>query len=98
MLVSGGGLTHWRTEREGEISRNGSFIDVHYIRDGIRDWISIPEDALRNLLDLPGHGKFVKCSIGFDEPADERTILVEFLMKSSVRQMTDVLDDKHHVG
>lgn len=89
MLVSSGYGSYWRMGSEGEVKRNGDFIDVWFTKDGIKQWISIPEKRLKELLDTTGHGQSVKCYIGFDEPADDTTRIKELLRTRRMRELTE---------
>ena len=79
--------SYWRTGSEGEIRRNGDFIDVWFTQDGIRQWISIPESRLKELLATAGHGQSVSCYISFDEPADDTTRIKDLLRTRRMREL-----------
>ena len=89
MFVSSWHGNYWRTGSEGELKRNGSFIDVWFTQNGIKQWISIPENRLRDMLATTGHGQTVDCYISFDEPADDTTRLKELLRTRRMRELME---------
>jgi len=93
MLVSNGKYSYWRGSVKGKLSRNGSFIDVFFERDGVTEWIGIPEDDLRRLLEISGHGAKIEAYINHDVPANGETALALFLRQRSVKDFGDVHGD-----
>ena len=75
------------TSNRGELRRNGSFIDIWYTENGIQKWLAISEDDLRKLLVMTGHGSSVQCHQQLDEPANDTTLLKEFLRQRRVQEL-----------
>lgn len=92
MLVSSNYGSYWRTGSEGELKRNWDFIDVWFTQDGIKQWISIPESRLKELLATTGHGQSVSCYINFDEPADDTTRIKDLLRTRRMRELMKELE------
>lgn len=86
MWVSSGlRSTHLRTTKPGELNKNGSFIDVWFERDGIKQWIGIPIDTLQKFLESPD--KKVEAYIEVDDAATLETSLVKFLRSNLVQRL-----------
>ena len=71
----------------GRPKRNGDFIDIWYIENGMQKMIAIPEVDLRKLLVTTGHGSSVQCHQEIDEPANDTTLLKEFLRQKRIQEL-----------
>ena len=84
MIVSDGENTYWRQTVNSKLIKNGSFIDVHFVRDGIRQWIALNKNELEKFLSVTN--KEGDCLVTFDEPANLKTLMNEVKRKNSFNE------------
>lgn len=79
MIVSDGEKTYVRFGQIADAKVNGSFLDIHFVYMGENHFIALNLGDLQDALEILGNAKI---HVEFDEPANVRTLTLEFIART----------------
>jgi len=87
MLVMGSdGKSYWATQKECKLQVNGSFIQIYFTKDGVKDSISILTSDLKKIIDGK-HGDSIEGNISLRESFDMNTLVSEMVDKINIMRL-----------